>query len=353
MPKRLAYRSIDDCLGPAHGRFFGTGYRRARYRIRDVTVVPPDLSESPGVTASVSVAYPPDWSRKGGGANLTPHLSTIDTLLLAAQLGEAYLAGALGLDEERRRRARLRQVILNAGTAPQEELSDIPARVVPVGCEPVTDRGAVLTTFDCRIGLMRARCQVEHASTRPGDQGTTVTRYDGLAALLAPAEQRYYGEAFRHRQVEITGVGVDTVDGTAAATVRIRTDGGVSADAGLDGVYQPTPSMVEAFVTGLQLVQALMYAIDDIPRECSDTLWMRSTVLRSAPVPVPLDGPMPARFSCPGRRLLTLGGETWRNVDVAGDIGGVSLRSSVAHRLPARPVADRVHHYAKTPEAQL
>ena len=44
-----------------------------------------------------------------------------------------------------------------------------------------------------------------------------MTRYDGLAALLAPAEQRYYGEAFRHRQVEITGVGVDTVDGNGSS----------------------------------------------------------------------------------------------------------------------------------------
>ena len=32
----LRFESIDDYLGSPHGRFFGSGYRRAMYDVRDV-----------------------------------------------------------------------------------------------------------------------------------------------------------------------------------------------------------------------------------------------------------------------------------------------------------------------------
>ena len=341
------YRSIDDCLGPARTRFFADGYRRVRYLVRDVVVRPPASAGPAGVTAVVTVEYPRDWSRKVEGVDLRPHLSTVDTLLLAVQLSEAYLAGALGLDEEQRRWARLRKVTLHAGSKPQEDLVGLVAVTIPVACEPTGRGDQVRTTFDSRIGAMRARCHVEHTVVGRAGQAGGPVRYDGLAGLLAPATERYYGEGFHHRGVELTGVAADLAACTASADVRVRHIRSEAASgappwpagSGVDGAHQPTLTMVEAFVTGLQLAQVLMYPLDNVARQESDTLWMLNTLIEAPPTPAPLDGPTRAHISIPGRRLLPLRGETWRNLDIVGTAGGLSLRSSIAHRLPPDPAA--------------
>ena len=344
MGKHILYQSIDECLGPARTRFFGSGHRRARHLVRDVTVVPPGLVKPAGVTATVSVAYPRDWSRKAMGEDLRPHLSTIDTLLLGAQLSEVYLAGALGLDADRLRLARLRRVTLHAGAAPQEDLVDLVATAVPLRSVPIQGRDEVGTTFDCSIGAMRARCLVEHAPEQPAGVSGTTIRYDGWDRILAPATDRYYGDGFRHRGVDLTDVVAQLDDRTVSAVAQVRPDATPGSQqgmfpAGLDGAYQPTMSMVEAFVTGLQLAQVLMYELDGVCRQQSGTLWMLNTALEAGPAPVPLDGPTLARFRCPGWRLLPVRDETWRNLDIVGTVGGLSLRSSIAHRLPEAAAA--------------
>ncbi|MGH8968103.1 MAG: AvrD family protein, partial [Actinomycetes bacterium] len=80
----LLYRSIDDYLGPAQTRFFGHGYRRAQYRVADVTSTPADYAD-PGVRATVTIDYPLDWSVKETDVDLRPHLSTVDMLVLGVQ----------------------------------------------------------------------------------------------------------------------------------------------------------------------------------------------------------------------------------------------------------------------------
>src|SRR5262249_53707404 len=98
------YECIDDLLGSAAQRFFGDGHRRISQLLRDITVHS-DGAGGHRVLGCASVSYPPDWSVKNSAAELRPHLSTIDALLLSVALGECYLAQVRGLDSHQRRRA--------------------------------------------------------------------------------------------------------------------------------------------------------------------------------------------------------------------------------------------------------
>jgi hypothetical protein len=285
----MRYESIDDCLGPGATRFFGSGYRRVRYRLDDT------VNRDGGVRGEAGVIYPADWSRKAGKGDLRPHLSTIDALILGAELADALVAGPRWL----------RRVDIKAGTAPYEAGLDrfpVTASRRPTEGAP----GRPVSTVDCRIGNMDVRCEIEH--------GRGPVR----------AERPLYGHDYRDQRQAIEAVAVDVE--------RLRADA-------LVGLESPLVSMVDSFVVALQLGQALLYALDGIPRSASNTLWMRQTTIHSdAPQPV-ATGPIAARASLHHSGVLPAHGGRWRTATIVGDCLGVRTRCAVAHELPAELVA--------------
>lgn len=334
------YRSIDDYLGPSETRFFASGYRRARYDVRDLTVTSDGDQET--VTAAVSVAYPADWSTKAERTDLRPHLSTIDVLVLAVQLSEAHLAHACRLDGSQRRASRLRKVSLRAGQVPQEDLDGMSASAVQRSTTPVRGSEQAVSVYDCAVGALRARVEIVHPLPHPpvsrkrDTAARRIGRHESLAAVLGPAGERYYGDGFQRRRQLIQDVAVDMEALAATALVRVEPTAEINVPAeGIEGDLQPSFSMIDGFVASLQLGQVLLYELDTISRERSNTLWMVRTVLEAADGSRPCTGPLPARMAISRKHLVSLRGGTWRNVDFEGACGGITLRASFAHQLPA------------------
>jgi hypothetical protein len=332
----LLYRSIDDYLGPSDNRFFGRGYRRAGHYVEDVVVTPAD-GERAGTRASVSVAYPDDWSTKASRTDLRPHLSTVDTLVLGVQLSEAYLTYACGLDDAQRRAMRLRKVTLRAGGEPQENLAGLSAAAALASTERDPGHpGGFVSVFECSVGAMRARCEIEHTITA---HAANLHSCASLDHLLGQAAARYYGDGFKFRSQRIEHVAANMTDLRAVATVHIATAAGMPEPTdGIEGQYQPLLSMIDCFVVNLQLVQMLLYEMDSVAREDSNTLWMLKTVLEAGEPPRAYDKPLETSASITGKHLVPLRGGTWRNVDVSAACGGIRLRCSFAHELPASAV---------------
>lgn len=325
---RLAYRHIDDYLGPGETRFFSHGYRRATYDVREIRIVPVPI-EGAHITAAVSVAYPTDWSRKKTGVDLRPHLSTIDMLVLGVEFADMYLTHAYGLDGTARACAWLRRVTLTAGMKPQEELEDMPASACLRETVSRPD-GRSASTFDCQVGAMRARYEIEHAT---GPRNNRAAHYAAAHDLLGPAAGRYYGDGFKSGRHTVEDVDVDIAALVAEATATVVPSAeGVTK--GIDGAYQPSVSVIDCFVVNLQLAQTLMYELDSVNRANSNTLWMLRTVLEAERADRPCHSPLRARMEMTGKHLLPLRGGHWRNAEFAGCLGGVGMRCSFAHELP-------------------
>jgi hypothetical protein len=335
--QQLLLRSIDDYLGPGETRFFSRGYQRAEYSVYGITVAPGGVDE-PGVTARTDLRYPADWSKKKDGVDLRPHLSTIDALVLGVQLSELHLTHAYGLGDTDRAAMRLRKVVLRAGTEPQEDLTDIPLAAVPARFEEDPEAvGGHVSTYDCVVGGLRVRCEIEHPVVR---RATVTTGFQSLCQALGPRDPRFYGEGFKLRRHSINDVSVDVAALIAEADIRFTSvPGSPVPTQGIGGGDQPSVSLVDCFVVNLQLAQVLMYELDSLTRESSNTLWMMQTVLRfpRTAQPLPSEGApaLRARTSITGKRLLPLRGATWRSVDLQGQLGGIDMRCTFAHELPA------------------
>lgn len=331
--RRLVLASVDDYLGPGEKRFFGSGYRRVRHQVTDLTVTTDGEGEGePGVSATVTVEYPHDWSTKGG-VDMRPHLSSVDILVLGAQLSEAYLTHVRGLDDADRRSSWLRSVRLRAGLEPQEDLVGLPATASLRQVHPVPgDPGRAVSIFDTRVGAMRARCEIEHPV---GDEWSGQASYPRIDDVLGPPAARHYGDGFKAKRPLVQGVDVDLDALAARASVVAETVGAIgTVTAGLEGEHQPSLAMVDCFVTNLQLAQVLMYELDGIARADSHTLWMLRTAMTATSPQRPWTGPVPATTAVTGKQLLPVGDRSYRTVDITGGCGGVDLRASLAHALP-------------------
>lgn len=282
------------------------------------------------LAAAVGLRYPADWSRKAARGGLRPHLSTIDAILLAVQLGELYLTHAHGLDDEARRRLWVRRLRIRAGTSPDEELAEVTTRTRPAPVGAAGDESVAV--LDSRIGGMRVRCEIVGVPAVPPRAGRAAD-YGDPAALLGPAADRYYGSGFARRGQRLDDLAVHTDDRVATATV--TPTGGDAGRAGIEGAYQPAPTVVDCFATALQLAQILLYETDSMRRGDSNTLWMRNTELTVAAPPGALPDRLPLHTSLTGLDLLTMNGALWRAAQINGQLGAITLRCAVAHALPA------------------
>jgi hypothetical protein len=322
--------TIDDLLGPASGRFFGSGYRRIGQQVGEFSWD----SAAGSLQATAGVRYPVDWSVKRTDRTLAPHLSTIDALVFAAQLSDAALTLRHGLDAAQRRSQWLRRVEIRAGSRPDEEgLDALPAKAQlrPAAGEPLLP-GHALTLVDCRIGRMGVRCTVEHPAVPVADHAADTTGPDPLG----PAEERVWGLGYQRHRQHLTDVGTDlrAPEPTATARMELSVAPGGPMDQGLEGGYRPGWSLVDSFVAALQLGQVLLYELDAVSRAESSTLWMRRTVLTADVPPAGLTGPVPVGVVLADPQLLDSRSARWRSADIRFRGAGTEVLCSVTHRLP-------------------
>ncbi len=323
MTRLLALPTVSDYLGAPEGRFFGAGYRRANYRFAPLTVT------ADGVGTTVSIDYPSDWSRKKVGHDLRPHLSTVDVMVFAARLGEAVLAAHLGLTAEQRSRSWIKRVVIQAGAKPEEHLEQLPVTAA-LRREEYELLGWKTASVDCRAGQMRVRLTIAHPKPTPAIDAPGAGDID---AILGDGEMRYWGDGFRNESQRVETVVADLDKLTCTARVVVEPtprDGWL----GLEDAEGFPVSLVDAFVSHVQLAQVLLYELDDVARSDSNTLWMQQTSIERDYAAERTAGPASMEVGVTKTNLLQVNGGQWRDLTFTGRVGGLIQRSTFAHRLP-------------------
>ncbi|WP_086662132.1 AvrD family protein [Lentzea kentuckyensis] len=317
----LRFATVEEYLGDRETRFFGEGYKRATYRLSGIESA--DGEGGPVVSATAAVGYPADWSRKGTIDQL-PHLSTIDVLLLGVQLAEIWLARHAGLGEQARRSAWIREAHIKAGSSPvEEELTGFAVTAARSRVAEQAEPGRVVSTLDCQVGSLRLRVDVDHVAAGP----------DG-SDELGDQDRRPYGDGHKARLQRLRDVVVAADRLSATARVELPATPALPG-VGVEGDFQPSVSLVDAFVVALQLGQVLLYELDGVTRADSNTLWMRSTRWQAESPVRPDAGTHPVVVELRDAALLhNRKGETWRRADIVSELGGVTVVCSVAHQLP-------------------
>ncbi|WP_328611294.1 AvrD family protein [Amycolatopsis sp. NBC_00345] len=317
MTTRETHAGIDALLGPAEGRFFGSGYRRVEQRLWH------SGTEQAGATTvrtdRAAIDYPRDWSTKKPGTGLRPHLSTIDATVLAGLIAESHLRSWAGLTSDEVARAWIRSLSLRAGPAAQESVDTIEIRTA------IVERGdgsAPAYEFTSEMGSMRTTYVVE-LPRAPGEAGPETVF---TAGLVSGADQP---------GIALHDVELDVPARTAVAAVRFLDEAGRGGPpAGLAAAHRPFVTDVQNILAVAQTAQALLYRIDDVARADSNTLWTRVfTASRTGP-PRRRDGADSVTVAVLDHEHLPKGGEIWSASSWRGSCADVTTTFEVAHRLP-------------------
>ncbi len=116
------FDKMDDVLGDSSKRFFSNGYRNTQHTIRDIVVNLPGRE----IVAKVDLTYRNgQWASKGN-RHCTPHFSSIDSILVAGQLAQAYMYTLDGITRDQSSNMWLRDLQIRTGNKAIENCEGIP-----------------------------------------------------------------------------------------------------------------------------------------------------------------------------------------------------------------------------------
>lgn len=321
----LVLDDIDDYLGSGAERFFGTGYRRTNPQLRQILVWHEGPSNSK-LEARGSISVGDLWSVKGTEAQ-QPHLGTTDAIVLALEAAQAILASRYSPAFLSSSYVKVLSIV--AGNVPIEETLDD----FPVMAETSGSAGGVIIV-NVQLGAMKATVEVRHRLSVPGRANLVTETTD---ALVGESGRQVYGEIYKSRIVRIRNVAVDREAHSADSTLSVvRPESEPVGYVGIEADYQPGLSLMEAFVSVLQVGQVTLYELDGLTRAGSNTLWMRKTTITAFGPPPGILAELPLNVRLQRERVLPLNGQRWRCADIVGRVGdNIEISCDVAHQIPS------------------
>ncbi|MBE8597630.1 AvrD family protein [Xenorhabdus sp. BG5] len=276
--------NADSYLGASESRFFGSGYKKVDYIIKEEKILNNEYK------SILTLVYPENWSIKS--KKLNPHLSSIDVILMSA-----YASGKL-LNQFDHSYYKITSMIIRSSRVPVEKLINIPINIGLNNCE----EGVIYLRG--KVGNMQVQLKVERREFNDRLLNSIFSRWE-----------------FKDVNHEINDVLLENKYKSKALV--IKTAFGEIID---DIDY------IDAFVSSLQIGQILLYELDGITREASNNLWMRSIKINESDV-------------CNNQKVGTLevilentcltykGNDKWRSADIVSSINNIQVRCSVAHQL--------------------
>ncbi|MBH0776172.1 AvrD family protein [Nocardia bovistercoris] len=324
------FSSYDEPLGPRSDRYFGDGYKKVS---PDLTTLRIARSTGPGAEhrGVARLSYPAAWSRKQHG-ELVPHVSSVDTIMLAAALCDAAITHTRDLNSEEAGRMWVRHASVRSGASPHIDLDNIPVTAaVTATAESEDDESE--TTFAFRVGNLSGSMTIVHPI---GIGPLTVPGYDRIETLheIHGPRPHYYLDGVKDHTLSATHIVVD--DQATRITGRHRVNAGVEGGySGAESAHWNSVSPIDLIVGAAQLSQILLYRMDGLNRAKSNTLWMRKLEFVTDGPHRLADDEFDGTVEIRRAPVIDRGGQRWRSADLLiKEFRGLTGSCLLAHQIP-------------------
>ncbi|WP_054816141.1 AvrD family protein [Nocardia arizonensis] len=324
------FSSYDEPLGPRSDRYFGEGYKKVCPDLNSIRIA---RSTRPGAkhTGMASLSYPAAWSRKEH-SELVPHVSSVDTIVLATSLCDAAISHARDLRPAEAARIWVRHASVRSGTNPHVDLDNIPVTATITGTTESEDEECE-TTFAFRVGNLTGTLTMAHPA---GTGALDLPGFDNVGALrdVHGRGPHYFLDGVKDHTLTATDIVID--DDATRITGRHEISVGVEGGyVGAESAYWNSVSPIDVIVGAAQLSQILLYQMDSLDRASSNTLWMRKlefcTDSPRRPTSEVFDGTVEVRRA----PVIDRGGKRWRSADLLiKEFQGLTGSCLLAHQLP-------------------
>ncbi|MDR0300404.1 MAG: hypothetical protein LBI13_10085 [Streptococcaceae bacterium] len=303
------FKSIEDILGNANGRYFGTGYKQVRYLQKKKEI------DYEGIREFFEIQYPKNWSTKETTTVITPHFSTLDSVVLAVKLVTDFLREQLVVEENTINNALISKISVKAGKSLVEDLKNVEANLILASDSQLLFKGKV-ASFSVEL---------------------IIELFDDSKQISVPTGEDYYFSAFESEENEVTDVSIMADLSSVSANADFQYDKTFS---GVESAYllsNRLPSILDQIIVTAELTEILHARLDNIPREKSKTLIMRKiefsrTLLHEVTSRVPNNKTI--KIEVLKTKMVHLGEKSLRTSDMISKFGNSSFTYSVAQEIP-------------------
>ncbi|TFD11649.1 hypothetical protein E3T35_09105 [Cryobacterium sp. TMT1-2-2] len=300
---------LDEMLGSADGRYFGSGYRDVRYALAASNL---EVGARTTIHNVGSVRYPDRWSVSAGGTGRVPHLSSVDAIVFPIMALEALSHAA---DREELSSLFVESIELRAG-----RMAWLDLETVPISME--IDDSEERRTLTSTVGNIRARVTLKRASV--DDRGQLGSSRTEPATVYGGLFQSAFSRS-TSTQLALSGLVLNARHENTVGS-KLRSAPGVEA------AYWPAMTVIDYLVTMGQLTQGIVYAAGATDRAHVGTLWMRTMKMSVKGPPASVPGAFGTRTHLLRDCAIEHGSRRIHDVLVeSSSTTGVQARSSLAY----------------------
>ncbi|MDR5699770.1 AvrD family protein [Agromyces aerolatus] len=297
-------------LGPPQDRYFGAGYRKTAYELRELR---PDASNGSTLEGIATVRYAADWSIRAGVVR-TPHLSTVDVIVLTSWMAQAYLSSR-GFSDSAIAHAWIPEIFLRAGGRPVNDLDRVRVQVDVTGTGPAMQTNWGRKLLKINVGTLSATAILEHEAEP--------ARCRPLRTRSMPIPE-VFGVLFRNTDHRVCITQVDS----QGMRCRIEFTPQNARPTGLAAAYWPSATFMDSAAIAGQMTQiALMYN-SKRSREASTNMWIRKIRFQASEPRHPTVGSASLQVAQFG--VIRHGNTTYTTCETEMSIAGVRVAASVA-----------------------
>ncbi|MGT2750538.1 AvrD family protein [Streptococcus orisasini] len=296
---------VDTLLGDHRTRYFGDGHKKTSYSIGDLV----------NGRAYGKITHEDLWSKKQN-KEIQPHLSTLDGVILASLVAEKYLSQ----HEYSVENFYLMNFEIKSGMKPIEDLEKV---LINLKKAEVNSNKAFfeVSVLDMKVKvtfrLLYKSYEVTYDSMKSKNY---------LSNHLKDVKHNVYDVSFLET--------LDTADKCSIYCKANKISNQYTSYSGISSSYIENYSILELLIIFSQMAEMLAYHVDDIDRECSETLWMKN-VSAELTDPIPSD-----EIALLGKitksKSLDMKGKNWKIFEMSGTDtkNRIKISSKIAHQLP-------------------
>ena len=244
---------LEEVLGPPEQRYFSAGYRHVSHHLSRVGF---EASSTSRTLASGAAHYPLQWSVRADGMHRTPHLSSVDAIVLPILALEAVTPPD---DLFRLSASYVASVELRSGAAPWVDLNDVPIEI-----QLLHDRDDL--TLVCTVGNIRARVTLRSTAATPSQRD--LRPHAGSSTV--------FGGRFQTNSARTASAEFARAENVLRGSHEILVDTHQSPAPGVGADFWLAPNVIDYLVMMGQLTQGVVYSAGDTDRAHIGPLWMRS-----------------------------------------------------------------------------
>lgn len=305
-------------LGKKEERYFAFGFKKIECNLKNFCFSQNKL------TSKLTVTWEEGWSIKAK-RQIKPHLGSVESFTVVARMLEIFMALKYNMCQDDISNSKFQKIQIKTKLSCLD--SNLPLSICLVEKNANVRRyDKSNSEFEIRIGNFQYIISLEFV-VRDSSSGF---QYDQFASTTVSDKCNYYYTGYKLSNIDIEDILIKNGNRSLTAIPHINRNFN-NKISGVATSLLPDITFIDFLRIGGQLAQILLYSFDEIKREDSQNLWIRS--LSAVFDNQNIKRNESSKVSLTEVNKIELNNETWRTAIVDLEIGSIRARAKVGHIL--------------------